>query len=104
MGGIGGMDFNTKLLGAVSIICYGLGMFWLQNMWAAIENERKAREVLLTSISQTYATKDTIGIIAAARERQLSDLTQRLDRIERKLDEIREAPADQHGIVPRVQQ
>ena len=98
------MDFNTKLLGAVSIICYGLGMFWLQNMWAAIENERKAREVLLTSISQSYVTKDTISVIAASRERQLTELTQRLDRIERKLDDIRGGSVDQHGIVPRVQE
>jgi hypothetical protein len=56
-------------------------MFWLQNMWSAIENERRARETLLTSIAQSYVTKDTIDVITGARERQIQDIISRIERV-----------------------
>jgi hypothetical protein len=74
------MEVNAKMLAAVSAICYALGMFWLQNMWSAIENERKARENLMNVMAQAYVTKDTISVITAAREKQIEAIIARIER------------------------
>jgi hypothetical protein len=69
------MELNARMLAAVSAICYALGMFWLQNMWGAIESERTARAEMQLSIAETYANKEMIGVIAAGREKQLLAIT-----------------------------
>jgi septal ring factor EnvC (AmiA/AmiB activator) len=86
-------SLNLKLLGAVSVIAYGLGMFWMQNMWRSLEDERAAREALSLSIAKTYVTMPAFSSTMEAR-----DVTRQtiIDRIERNTDRLIGGEQERH--------
>lgn len=83
----------------VTALALGLGGWWVQNMWNSVEAERKAREAMLLSISNTFATKESVSAIT----QQLNHTAIETDSLVKDIVVLKENQASILTILKRIE-
>ena len=79
------MSWEMKVIGALGALVCTLAVFWLQNIWVAVEAERRARADMSNSMSSNFLSKEAAMLIANNRERQIEEVIRRIDRVQTQL-------------------